>query len=178
MVNYCIPARENLSLLSQALSFDTYPIKINCMIFLIPGTSLVHHTICRSTQWTFKIQQRWRNYTLIVHTPSLYKLKFSLIPAFLINKPDVNNTNVIKPPPPTNSLTVCCNNFKTFSMSHGQGRHGYKEGEKPKQKIETFKIIDGTFLRNSNVKFFSLKIRMIYFFSIVPDCIFVVNRPF
>ena len=49
------------------------------MSFFIPGTTVVHHTICRSTQWTFKIQQRWRNYTLIVHPPSLYKLKFSLM---------------------------------------------------------------------------------------------------
>ena len=48
------------------------------MSIFIPGTTLVHHTICRSTQWTFKIQQKWRNYTLIVHPSSLYKLKFSL----------------------------------------------------------------------------------------------------
>ena len=29
-------------------------------------------------------------------------------------------------------VTVCYNNFKTFSMSHDQVGHGCKEGENPK----------------------------------------------
>ena len=65
-------------------------------------------------------------------------------------------------------VIVCYNNFKNFSMSHGQGGHGCKEGENPKllklvdllrkmvSEIFFGKLFFGNFLKKS-LKFDFLK---------------------